>query len=168
MESRYSDIIAVYGMVFPQNAKDAKADAGYILPNGRIIDLNINGNPQCHGGEFQIKPELIDWRAEHPELGGHIRQVADVVMNDIGGIEFTISRLNLRAVRLPQKPIAFAQRAPLRGVIERILDEGSVRVEVLGTREYAEFDAEENGVDDVMLKIDAFYSTGALNPMSGN
>jgi hypothetical protein len=162
MESRYSDIIAVYGMVFPQGSEDTKADAGYILPNGRVIDLNIDGNPQCHGGEFQIKPELIEWRASHPELCCHIRQAADAVMNDIGGIEFTINRLNLRAVRLPRKPLATAQRAPLRDVIARILDEGSVRVEVLGTREYAEYDAVGNTADDIMAKIDVYYASGKL------
>lgn len=156
----YESIIDRYETAFPN--QHGKRDSGYILPDGYVVDISDEGPLYCHGGEFFRKAELAEWLSEHRDLGIRPRSIADAVMGDIGGIEFTINNMNLQCVRLPQKPLATAQRAPLRDVIARILDEGSVRVEVLGTREYAEYDAVGNTADDIMSNIDVYYASGKL------
>ena len=83
-------------------------------------------------------------------------------MSAVGGIEFTISRMDLRSVRLPRKPLTANQRGPLREIISRILEKGFIRIEILSTREHAEYDAAKNSIDAILDKIDNYYAYGHL------
>lgn len=157
---KYESIINIYKECFPD--QQGRRDAGYILPDGYIVDISNEGPLYCHGVEFSRKGEMIDWLSVHPDLNVRPRAISDAIMNDIGGIEFTIDNLHLQCVRLPQNAITPAQREPLREIIRRILERGSVKIEVLGTREYAEYDAVGNTADDIMAKIDVYYASGKL------
>lgn len=155
----YSDIIPIYKTAFPQT--EHEADSGYILRDGTVIDISSKRPNYCHGLEFQTEQTLAEWRIGHPELPTSNRQIADIIANDIGAIEFTIDNCRLHCIRLPNKPLTAAQRQPLAEVIGRILERGSIRVEVLKTREYAEYDANSTA-GEILSKIDSYYSTGRL------
>lgn len=156
----YGDIIPIYKAAFPQT--EHEADSGYILRDGTVIDISSKQPNYCHGLEFQTEQTLAEWRIGHPELPMSNRQSADAIMDDIGGIEFTIDNCHLQCVRLPSKPLTAEQRQPLSEVIGRILERGSIKVEALKTREYAEYEANVSTTEQVMSKIDSYYSTGRL------
>lgn len=148
------EITSLYKEAFPQT--EHEADAGYILKDGTVIDISSKGSVYCHGLEFQTEPTLREWanahRKEHPERHRHL---ADAIMREIGAVEFTIDNMRMQCVRLSDKPLTAAQKQPLSEIIGRILERGSVRVEVLGTDRFAEYDSESNGVQDVMRKIES-------------
>ena len=148
-----NEIIALYKAAFPQS--EHEADAGYILPDGTVIDISNTGFTYCHGKEFLFNPALLEWKCSHTELPTSNRRTADCIMNEIGGIEFTIDNCHLQCVRLPNKSLKAAQKQPLSEIIGRILERGSVKVEVLGTDRFAEYDSESNSVQDVMRKIES-------------
>ena len=150
-----NEITALYKAAFPQT--EHEADSGYILRDGTVIDISSKGSVYCHGLEFQTEPALAEWRAAHcKELPHHHRQVADAVMVEIGAVEFTIDNMRMQCVRLPSgKPLTAEQRQPLTEIIGRILERGFIRVETLGTREYAEYDAKDYSAEDVMREIEA-------------
>lgn len=154
-----NEIINLYKQAFPQT--DHEADAGYILPDGTVIDISSKDHTYCHGNEFNHEFILGEWRINHPELPSSNRMAVDIIMNDIGGIEFTIDNCHLQCVRLPNKPITAEQRQPLSEIVGRILERGKIRVEILGTREYAEYDADSTA-GEILSKIDSYYSTGSL------
>lgn len=156
----YESIIEKYKTAFPN--QQGKRDSGYILPDGYVVDISDEGPLYCHGSEFFRKEALVEWVSEHRDLGIRPRSIADAIMDDIGGIEFTINNMNLQCVRLPQKPLTAAQRVPLREIISRILEKGFIRIEILSTREYAEYDAAKNSVDAILNKIDNYYAHGHL------
>lgn len=160
MEHKYSDVIEIYEEAFPNG--DEQAAIGYVLPDGKIIDIAINGAFGCHGYEFFRKAELGDWARSHQELQFHPRTIVDAIMNDIGGIEFSAVASRPKCIRLPKESIATNQKNPLRGIISRLLEGDSILIEVLGTSEFAEYDSESNTVDSIMAKIDVYYSTGHL------
>jgi hypothetical protein len=157
---KYESIIQIYEDKLEANGNEA--ECGYILPDGKVIDLTINGVPYCHGGELFLIPDLRAWKANHPELDMHPRLMADPIMQDIGGIEFSVVGHRPKVIRLPQKPIINVQRGPLRNVIAKALERGDVLIEILGSREYAEYDAVGNTADDIMAKIDVYYASGKL------
>lgn len=155
-----NEIIDLYKQAFPQS--DHEADAGYIFGDGTLIDPTSKINYYCHGKEFYAEPSLAEWRTWHPELPNSNRMAIDAIMNEIGAIEFTIDNCHLQCVRLPNKPLTAEQRQPLSEIIGKILERGLVRVEVLGTSEYTEYDARSNTTEQVMSKIEAYYSIGHL------
>lgn len=148
-----NEIINLYKQAFPQT--EHEADAGYILPDGTTIDISSTGYSYCHGKEFVIDDSLAEWKHSQNGLPMSNRQTADFIMKEIGGVEFTIDNCHLRCIRLSGKPLTAEQRQPLSEVIGRILERGSVKVEVLGTGRFAEYDPESNGVQDVMRKIES-------------
>lgn len=154
------EITNLYKQAFPQT--EHEADAGYILPDGTVIDISSTGYTYCHGKEFVIDDNLAEWRNAQTNLPTSNRMAADFIMNEIGGIEFTIDNCHLQCVRLPNKPLTAKQRKQLAEIIGEILERGLVRVEVLGTSEYTEYDARSNTTEQVMSKIDAYYSVGHL------
>ena len=149
-----NEITNLYKAAFPQT--EHEADSGYILRDGTVIDISSKGGMlYCHGLEFQTEPLLSEWKETHrKELPFRGRETADEVANGIGAIEFTVDNMRLRCVRLPNKPLTAAQKQPLAEIIGRILERGSVKVEVLGTDRFAEYDPESNGVQDIMRKIE--------------
>ena len=149
----YSDIIPIYKAAFPQT--EHEADSGYILRDGTVIDISSKQPNYCHGLEFQTEQTLAEWRIGHPELPTSNRQATDAIMDELGAVEFTIDNCHLRCVRLPNKPLTAAQKQPLSEVIGKILERGPIKVEVLGTDRFAEYDPESNGVQDVMRKIES-------------
>lgn len=151
-DSEKKEIISLYKEAYPEVKE---ADSGYIFPDGTIIDISSKGTPYCHGFEFNKEPGLMAWKGERPSLPVNNRRAADAISNEIGAVEFTIDNCHLRCVRLPNKPLTAAQKQPLSEVIGRILERGSIRVEVLGTDRFAEYDPESNGVQDVMRKIES-------------
>lgn len=148
------EITSLYKEAFPQT--EHEADAGYILRDGTVIDISSKGTVYCHGLEFQTEPTLREWanshRKERPERHRHL---ADAIMCEIGAVEFTIDNMRMQCVRLPDKPLTAAQKQPLSEVVGRILERGTIKVEVLGTDRFAEYDPESNGVQDVMRKIES-------------
>ncbi len=157
---KYSDLQNLLKAAFPQT--DHEADAGYILRDGTIIDISDTWPTYCHGKEFFVIPSLMDWRNQHPELPPSQRLMVDAVSQGIGAIQFTIDNCHLQCVRLPNNPLTAEQRQPLSEIIGRILERGKIRVEILGTREYAEYEANVSTTEQVMSKIDSYYSTGSL------
>ena len=157
-----NEITNLYKQAFPQT--EHEADSGYILRDGTVIDISSKGSMlYCHGLEFQTEPLLAEWKETHrKELPFRGREIADEVASEIGAIEFTIDNMRMRCVRLPSgKPLTAEQRQPLAEIIGRILERGPIKVEVLKTREYAEYDAESTA-GEIVSKIDSYYSTGSL------
>lgn len=153
-------IIRLYKEAYPNVDKK---DSGYILPDGTLIDISSKSPLYNHGIEFQNEPTLIEWRDNHREgLPFHLRDTADFIMNEIGGIEFTIDNAHMQCVRLPTKPLTEEQHAPLLEVLGAILARGLVRVEVLGTSEYKEYEDVRNTANMVLTKILAYYTNGSL------
>lgn len=156
----YQELIEIYKNAFPD---DNGQDAGYIFRDGTVIDISKPFTPYCHGREFLTVPALVEWRDAHMDgLPGFPRPAVDIIMDELGAIEFTIDNMRMRCVRLPNKPLTAEQRQPLSEIIGRILERGSVKVEVLKTREYAEYEANVNTTEQVMSKIEAYYSIGHL------
>lgn len=149
----YSDIIPIYKAAFPQTEHDA--DSGYILRDGTVIDISSKRPNYCHGLEFQTEQTLAEWRIGHSELPMSNRRAADAIMDDIGAVQFTIDNCHLQCVRLPSKPLTAEQKSALRPIVSRILERGLVRVEFLGTPNYAEFEAKDFDAEDVMREIEA-------------
>ena len=147
-----NEIIALYKAAFPQS--EHEADAGYILPDGTVIDISNTGFSYCHGREFLFSQTLAEWKHNQNDLPMSNRQTADFIMKEIGGVEFTIDNCHLQCVRLPNKPLGAEQRQALRGVISRILERGLIRVEVLDTEFYREFEAKDYDADGVMSELD--------------
>jgi hypothetical protein len=160
MERKYNDVIEIYEEVFPNG--DEQAATGYVLPDGKIIDITIDGEFGCHGYEFFRKAKLADWARSHQELQLHPRTIIDAIMNDIGGIEFSAVAFRQKCIRLPKESISTKQKNPLRGIISHLLEGDSILVEVLGTSEFAKYDSESNTVDSIMAKIDVYYASGKL------
>lgn len=152
-------IIRLYKEAYPN--VDRK-DSGYILPDGTIIDISSKGEPYCHGREFITETSLAEWRVPRKDLPSSNRMTADFIMNEIGGIEFTIDNAHIQCVRLPNKPLTAEQHAPLLEVLGAILERGLVRVEVLGTSEYKEYYASSNTANMALTKIIAYYTDGSL------
>lgn len=150
---KYSELQNLLKTAFPQS--EHEADAGYILRDGTVIDISDTDDTYCHGKEFYAIPSLRDWRSQHPELPSSHRLMVDAISQDIGAVQFTIDNCHLRCIRLPGKPLTAAQKQPLSEVVGRILERGTVKVEVLGTDRFAEYDPESNGVQDVMRKIES-------------
>ena len=157
---KYSDLQNLLKTAFPQT--EHEADAGYILRDGAIIDISDTDATYCHGKEFYAVSSLLDWRSQHPELPSSHRLMVDAISQDIGAVQFTIDNCHLQCVRLPSNPLTAEQRQPLSEIIGRILERGKIRVEILGTREYAEYEANVSTTEQVMSKIDSYYSTGSL------
>lgn len=148
-----NEIIDLYKRAFPQS--DHEADAGYILSDGTLIDATSKIPYYCHGKELCAEPLLSEWRTQHPELPNSNRMAVDIIMNEIGGIEFTIDNCHIQSVRLPSKPITAEQRGPLSEIVAKTLERGLIRVETLGTGEFAEYDAKDYSAEDVMREIEA-------------
>lgn len=148
-----NEITDLYKEAFPQT--DHEVDAGYILEDGTIVDATSKINCYCHGKELYAEPSLAEWRMRHPELPNSNRMAVDTIMDEIGGIEFTIDNCHIQSVRLPSKPITAEQRGPLSEIVAKILERGFIRVETLGTGEYAEYDAKDHSAEDVMREIEA-------------
>ena len=149
----YNEVINLYKQAFPQI--EHEADAGYILRDGTIIDISNTDMPYCHGCEFSRIESLRNWRSQHQELPMSNRLLADTISQDIGAIQFTIDNCHLQCVRLPNKPLTAEQRSALSGIVAKILERGSIRVETLETREYAEYDANDYSAEDVMREIES-------------
>ena len=147
----YQELIEIYKNAFPDNNGQ---DAGYILRDGTIIDISKPFTPYCHGREFMTVPALVEWRNAHVDsLPNFPRPAIDAISQDIGAVQFTINNCHLQCVRLPNKPLGTEQKQALRGVISRILERGLVRVEVLGTEFYREFEAKDYDADGVMSEL---------------
>ena len=150
-DSEKKEITNLYKEAYPETKE---ADSGYIFPDGTLIDISSKGTPYCHGFEFNKEPGLMAWKGERPSLPVNNRMAVDAIMGELGAIEFTIDNCHMQCVRLPNKPLTAAQRQPLVEIIGRILERGSIKVEVLGTDRFAEYDSESNDVQDVMRKIE--------------
>ena len=151
--SEKETITRLYKEAYP-NAD--RLDSGYIFADGTLIDISSGGKRvYYHGSEFCANEKLRAWKDNNPEMPVSERMAADAVMSEIGAVEFTVDNARMQCVRLPSKPLTAEQKGALRGIVARILERGSIRVEFLGTREFAEYDAESHGVEDVMGKIEA-------------
>jgi hypothetical protein len=155
-----NEVINLYKQAFPQT--EHEADAGYIFPDGTIIDISSTGYSYCHGKEFIIDTNLAEWRNAQTDLPRSNRLVADFVMDKIGAIEFTISNCNLQCIRLPKKQLTATQKTKLLEIVSRILERGFVRVEVLGTDKYKVYMATDYTATEVLGKINTYYASGNL------
>ena len=148
---KYSDLQNLLKAAFPQT--EHEADAGYILRDGTVIDISDTGATYCHGKGFYTIESLQNWRSQHPELPSSHRLMVDAISQDIGAVQFTIDNCHLQCVRLPNESLTAEQKQALRAVISRILERGLVRVAVLGTEFYREFEAKDYYADGVMSEL---------------
>lgn len=154
---KYSDLQNLLKAAFPQS--EHEADSGYILRDGTVIDISNTNATYCHGKEFFAVPSLRDWRSQHPELPSSHRLMVDTISQDIGAVQFTIDNCHLQCVRLPKEQLTAEQIETLTDIVSRILERGSIKVEVLETREYKEYIC---SASKVMTKINSYYSKGHL------
>lgn len=172
----YQELIEIYKNAFPD---DNGRDAGYIFRDGTIIDISKPFTPYCHGREFITEPTLAEWRSANlNELPNFPRPAIDIIMNELGVIEFTIDNCHLQCVRLPQGFITTDQRSALVSIISSCLDRGFIRLSILETNESltltcaeSPYLQEEVSVDDsltldqVLSIIDNYYITGHLTQL---
>lgn len=172
----YQELIEIYKNAFPD---DNGRDAGYIFRDGTVIDISKPFIPYCHGREFLTEPSLAEWRnARLNELPNFPRPAIDVIMNELGVIEFTIDNCHLQCVRLPQSSITADQRSALVSIISNCLDRGFIRLSILETNESlilacaeSPYLQEEISINDsltsdyILSIIDNYYITGHLTPL---